>query len=82
MKQKTNKQNSMMLNKPHKDPDDKKQLSANEFNTPNFYILSAYSNPFIPVVDLSFALDELIKMVKTWTLSISKHKNTDQNTIK
>ncbi|MET3878984.1 hypothetical protein [Chitinophaga sp. OAE865] len=82
MKQKTSKQNSTALNKHRKDHDDKTPPSANEFNTPDFYILSAYSNPFIPVVDLSFAMDELIKMVKGLFPGISKHKNTYQNTTK
>lgn len=77
MKQQISKPENVMLNKQYKDHDDKKKPSANEFNKPNFYVLTAYSNPFIPVADLSFAIEELVKMIKT-----RKHKNTYQKQIK
>lgn len=45
---------------------DERQLSTDEFNMLNFYMFLAYSCPFMPMVDLSFAIDELISMVKNW----------------
>lgn len=41
--------------------------SDEEIDKANIYWLAcAYASPFIPMIDLSFVLDELKKMLKQW----------------
>jgi|GEM_PF-6586978 len=43
-----------------------RQFSSLEPDTQRFYFLSAYWNPFLPMVDLSFAADQLINALGKW----------------
>lgn len=51
--------------------DDAVLHSADENDTTNIY-LPGYSDPFMPMMDLSFVFDELKKMVNGWFLSRSE----------
>ncbi|AQX90608.1 MULTISPECIES: hypothetical protein [Elizabethkingia] len=59
--------------------------SDDEIDKANIYWLACvYSNPFMPMVDLSFAFDELKKMLKEWLGSRKKsiiYKNKTNETI-
>ncbi|WP_010249490.1 hypothetical protein [Myroides injenensis] len=45
----------------------KHKLIHEEIDKSNIYWLAyAYSSPFMPTIDLSFALDELKKLIKQW----------------
>ncbi|WP_313265311.1 hypothetical protein [Sphingobacterium sp.] len=47
--------------------EDKFPRSAQEIDKANIYWLACiYSSPFMPMIDLSFAFDELKKMLKKW----------------
>lgn len=49
-----------------------------------YWLACVYSNPFMPMVDLSFAFDELKKMLKEWLGSRKKsiiYKNKTNETI-
>jgi hypothetical protein len=48
--------------------------SAEEIDAPNIYWL-AYSYPFMPMMDFSFIVDEIKKIVKRWIVNIRKHSN-------
>ncbi|MCS3532868.1 hypothetical protein [Chryseobacterium sp. JUb7] len=56
-----------------------------EIDKANIYWLScAYSSPFMPMVDLSFAFDELKKLIKQWLEKRKKpiiYKNKTNETI-
>ncbi|RZF57932.1 hypothetical protein [Sphingobacterium corticibacterium] len=56
-----------------------------EIDKANIYRLAcAYSSPFMPIVDLSFAFDELKKMLKQWLKKRRKpiiYKNKTNETI-
>lgn len=56
-----------------------------EFDKANIYWLAcAYSSPFMPTIDLSFAFDELKKMLKEWLEKRKKpimYKNKTNETI-
>jgi len=54
-----------------KPSDDAVLPSAEEIDTPNIY-LPGYSDPFMPVMDLTFVFDELRKMINSWFLSKSE----------
>ncbi|MCD9855585.1 hypothetical protein LUD75_12745 [Epilithonimonas sp. JDS] len=50
----------------------------------SYWLACAYSSPFMPIVDLSFAFDELKKMLKQWLESRKKpiiYKNKTNETI-
>jgi len=82
MKQKTVERNrDMLLEQHHKPGSDYEQTTADEYNMQTFYLYLAYSCPFVPMVDLSFAIDELIKMVKTWKQRRLNHKNIIKRSI-
>jgi len=65
----------------------KQKLSSTdeEINQANIYWLAcAYCSPFMPMVDLSFAFDELKKMLKQWLENRNKqiiYKNKTNETI-
>ena len=63
----------------------KLSLADEEIDKANIYWLAcAYSSPFMPMVDLSFAFDELKKMLKQWLESRKKpiiYKNKTNETI-
>ncbi|MGE8552500.1 MAG: hypothetical protein ACN6OB_01035 [Chryseobacterium jejuense] len=69
---------------PHKEPeiqdehyDNKLQRSAAEIDALNIYRLACtYSSPFMPMIDLTVALEELMKMFKKWLAA--KKKETKQ----
>ena len=78
--------------KPDKDFELEKHAEKSEYKLPptdeeidkaNIYWLAcSYSSPFMPMVDLSFAFDELKKMLKQWLESrkksiISKNKTNE-----
>jgi len=80
--------------KPDKDFELEKQTEKSEYklsradeeiDKANIYWLAcAYSSPFMPMVDLSFAFDELKKMLKEWLGSRKKsifYKNKTNETI-
>lgn len=56
-----------------------------EIDKANIYWLAcAYSSPFMPMVDLSFAFDELKKLIKQWLEKRKKpiiYKNKTNETI-
>lgn len=57
-----------------------------EIDKANIYWLAcAYSSPFMPMVDLSFAFEELKKMLKQWLVKKKKepiiYKNKTNETI-
>lgn len=56
-----------------------------EINQANIYWLAcAYCSPFMPMVDLSFAFDELKKLIKQWLEKKKKpiiYKNKTNETI-
>ncbi|NLR62607.1 hypothetical protein HGH93_31240 [Chitinophaga polysaccharea] len=54
-----------------KSPDNMVWHSADEIGAPNIYSLG-YSDPFMPIMDLSFVFDELKKMVNSWFLNKSE----------
>lgn len=66
MKQQKGKLNNTILSKYYNDSAEKEQPSSNEFNALNFYLFSVYSSPFMPGIDLSFAVDEVMKLIKNW----------------
>jgi len=51
--------------------DDAVLHSADEIEAPDIY-LPGYSDPFMPIMDLTFVFDELKKMVNGWFLSKSE----------
>ncbi|WP_288446105.1 hypothetical protein [uncultured Chryseobacterium sp.] len=80
--------------KPDKDFEHETQVKKSEHQLPrpnkeidkaNIYGLScAYSSPFMPMIDLSFAFDELKKMLKQWLIKRKKpiiYKNKTNETI-
>lgn len=82
--------------KPDKDFELEIQAEKSEYKLPhideeidkaNIYWLAcaySYSSPFMPMVDLSFAFDELKKMLKEWLGSRKKpiiYKNKTNETI-
>ncbi|HAY3551864.1 TPA: hypothetical protein JRX79_002272 [Elizabethkingia meningoseptica] len=49
-----------------------------------YWLACAYSSPFMPMVDLSFAFDELKKLIKQWLEKRKKpiiYKNKTNETI-
>lgn len=59
--------------------------SDEEIDKANIYWLACiYSSPFMPMIDLSFAFDELKKMLKLWLENKNKpiiHKNKTNETV-
>lgn len=65
MKQQTVKRSrNTMPDKHNQRYGDNRQSSKEDFNMLNFYVFSACCCPFIPIVDYSFAIDQLINVVK------------------
>jgi hypothetical protein len=59
-----------------KGSENKLSRSAAEIDTINAYWFAyAYSSPFMPMIDLTFAFDELKKMIKKWLANKKEDTN-------
>lgn len=66
------------LKPPDKTSDIKEHRSMEETHRLNDY-WPVYSYPFMPMVDLTIAFDELFKVVKTWFLKKGKRTSNYKN---
>lgn len=75
MKQKiTNPDKDVALGTQDKPFEDAVSHSVDEIDAPDIYWF-AYSNPFMPMMDFSFIVDEIKKIVKRWIVNKRKHSN-------
>ncbi len=80
--------------KPDKDFELERQVEKSEHKSPPsdeeidkaniYWLVCIYSSPFMPMIDLSFAFDELKKMLRQWLENRKKpiiYKNKTNETI-